>query len=162
MPQVIIFQQRIQLRLGEDHNLQKLVLFRLQITEQTQRFQALSRHGLRFVNTEDSLLATFPQNHQLLGDPFNQVMHGDPLRDHDVQLFCKGLIKFKWRQQGVRKIGSLKITGQSSKQFPAQQGLAGPDFTSNLDQALAALQSDQKNVQGLLMSGVVVKIIGIR
>src|SRR5262249_26284404 len=68
----------------------------------------------------------------------------------DAELLRQGEIQRARFEARIRHVGGNPAAVEGREEFPAEQGLAGPDLARDLDEALAVRHRDQKGVQRLL------------
>ena len=158
----ILFQMLVQLRLAEQHDLQQLALFRLQIGQQTQRFQAFHRDRLRLIQAQHDLLALPRQFHQARRDRLEQLVLIDVLVQRHFQFIGQRQHQRAWLQVGIGDIGGNETLAQGIDELAAQQRLASADLAGDLDEAFTIARRHQQRIEGLLRMRAGEEITGVR
>lgn len=84
-------------------------------------------------------------------DPPHQMIRIQASGVIDAQLLGQRQEQGIWRQIGIGQIGTHPAIVQRLQQPTTEQGLAGTDFASDLDETLPGIQRQQQGIEPFLM-----------
>src|SRR5690606_6864913 len=153
----------IELRLAEQHDLQQLAVFGLQIGQQAQGFQRGGWQCLRLVDQQHAALALPGQFDQTRVQGSQQAVVVQLLGIDHMQLMGQRLAQRQRIERRVRQPGQLvAFRVQLVEQRAAQQRLAGANLARHLDQALALRQRHAQQIEASLVRRQLDHEAGIR
>ena len=138
-------QQRVQLGLAEEHDLQQLVLGRFQVGQELDLLQRFGRHGLRLVDEHHRAPPLGVALQQSLLDSQHQGLTLG--RGLQTPIGNQGLQDFTRTERGVGQIDQIDlIARQALGQHAAQHGFAAADLPHHHDDAVFI---EHRVVQGI-------------
>ena len=152
-------QQRAQLGLADENDLQQLAFGGLEVGEQAQEFEQFGSQALRLVDDEQALLAARMAVEQEaveridagLGARRRLAVQGAGV-DADAELLADGLQQLQRRQQRVVEVGDAAALGHLLEEAAAHRRLAGADAAGQQHEAAAALQAVEQVCQRLAVA----------
>ena len=138
-------QQRVQLGLAEEHDLQQLVLGRFQVGQELDLLQRFGRHGLRLVDEHHRAPPLGVALQQSLLDGQHQGLTLG--RGLQTPIGNQGLQDFTRTERGIGQIDQIDlIARQALGQHTAQHGFAAADLPHHHDDAVFI---EHRVVQGI-------------
>ena len=135
LPDILLAQILIQLRLSEQHDLQQFIVLRFQVGEQADFLQRGNRHPLRFLHEDHNLSLLAVAFHQIFVQRVRYFQAARVLWYAQLHLERNGVKNFFRRHTRICQIDGFNIRRQTGLQHTAQHRFAAAHFPGHLDDA---------------------------